>query len=59
VNSIDVPYIDATVAKIRAAGGQTGTEKSTIPGIGYRIYCKEVEGTLFGLHQNDPMAGMA
>jgi hypothetical protein len=35
VNSIAVEDIDATVAKIRASGGQTVSEKSTIPGIGY------------------------
>ena len=59
VNSIDVEDIGATVAKIRAAGGQTVTEKSTIPGYGYQIYCKDLEGTLFGLHQADTKAGMS
>jgi predicted enzyme related to lactoylglutathione lyase len=59
VNTIDVPDLDAAVEKVKAAGGQTVTPKSTIPGVGYQIYCKDVEGTLFGLHQADPQAKAA
>jgi predicted enzyme related to lactoylglutathione lyase len=56
VNTIDVEDLDAAAEKVRAAGGQTVTPRSTIPGVGYQIYCKDVEGTLFGLHQADPQA---
>ena len=58
VNTIEVDSLAAAAEKVRAADGQIVTEKSTIPGVGYQIYCKDVEGTLFGLHQNDPQAGM-
>jgi predicted enzyme related to lactoylglutathione lyase len=58
VNSISVDDIDASLVKIRAAGGQSVTEKSTVPGVGYQIYCKDNEGNLFDLHQTDPKAGM-
>jgi predicted enzyme related to lactoylglutathione lyase len=58
VNTIEVDDIDGYVAKVLAAGGTTATDKSVIPGLGYLIYCKDPEGTLFGLHQPDPGAGM-
>ena len=56
INTIDVDDLDAAAEKVKAAGGQTVTPKSTIPGVGYQIYCKDIEGTLFGLHQADPQA---
>lgn len=57
VNTIDVPNLDESVEKVKANGGQLVVEKQTIPSIGYQVYCKDVEGTLFGLHQADPKAG--
>ena len=57
VNTIDVKDIEAVVGKVEASGGEVVGEKQTIPGIGYQIYVKDVEGTLFGLHQEDPSAG--
>jgi len=56
VNTIEVDDLDTVAEKVKAAGGQTVTPKSTIPGVGYQIYCKDIEGTLFGLHQADPQA---
>jgi predicted enzyme related to lactoylglutathione lyase len=58
VNTIEVEDIDACVAKVRAAGGTLEVPKATIPGVGYLAYCKDPEGTLFGLHRADPGAGM-
>jgi len=58
VNTIQVDDLDETVEKVKAAGGQTVTSKSIVPGVGYLIYCRDVEGTLFGLHQADARAGM-
>jgi predicted enzyme related to lactoylglutathione lyase len=40
------------------SGGQVVVEKNAIPGVGYLAYCKDVEGTIFGVHQADPKAGM-
>jgi predicted enzyme related to lactoylglutathione lyase len=33
-------------------------EKHVIPGLGYLAYCKDIEGTLFGVHQEDRTVGM-
>jgi predicted enzyme related to lactoylglutathione lyase len=59
VNTIEVEDLDAAAEKVNAAGGQTVTPRTTIPGVGYQIYCKDIEGTLFGLHQPDPQAKAA
>lgn len=58
VNTIDVPDIDAYIERIVQNGGEIAVEKHVIPGVGYNAYAKDVEGTLFGVHQEDPEAGM-
>jgi predicted enzyme related to lactoylglutathione lyase len=57
VNTVEVQDIDAYIEKVKKSNGQVVTEKMVIPGVGYQVYCKDVEGTLFGLHQTDPEAG--
>ncbi len=56
INSIDVPSVDAYVAKITAHGGQLIVPKMTIPGVGYMAYCHDTEGNLFGVFQYDTSA---
>lgn len=56
VNTVEVEDIDAMIVKAIENGGQLMVEKNTIPGIGYQAYCKDIEGTIFGLHQLDPTA---
>jgi len=58
VNTIQVDNLDAYIEKVKAAGGTMALEKQPIPGVGWLAYCKDPEGTLFGLHQEDPTAGM-
>jgi predicted enzyme related to lactoylglutathione lyase len=58
VNTIEVDDLDAYAEKVKAAGGSVAVEKQVIPGVGFSAYCKDPEGTLFGLHQTDPKAGM-
>jgi uncharacterized protein len=58
VNTIAVPSVDEFMEKVKQNGGQVVVEKQTIPGVGYQAYCKDVEGALFGIHQEDPKAGM-
>jgi predicted enzyme related to lactoylglutathione lyase len=58
VNTIEVENLDDYKAKVIAAGGTVVVEKQPIPGVGWLAYCKDPEGTLFGLHQTDPKAGM-
>jgi len=57
VNTIQVEDLDAAVEKVKQNGGQVVVEKNVIPGVGYQVYCKDVEGTLFGIHQEDRSAG--
>jgi predicted enzyme related to lactoylglutathione lyase len=56
VNTIDVPDIDDHVARIINAGGESVVPKMAIHGVGWLAYCKDPDGTLFGLHQYDPSA---
>ena len=58
VNSVDVPDIDVYIEKINENGGEIVVEKHTIPGVGYNAYCQDIEGTVFGVHQEDPSASM-
>ena len=56
VNTVEVDDIDAMVEKVVENGGQLVVAKNPIPGIGHQAYCKDIEGTIFGLHQLDPTA---
>lgn len=56
MNSVDVDDIDAYIEKVKHYGGEIVVEKHAIPGVGYNAYGKDVEGTLFGMHQEDPEA---
>jgi len=57
INAIDVPNIDEYMEKVKECHGLVITEKMTIPGIGYIVYCKDTEGITFGLTQSDDNAG--
>ena len=56
VNTVEVPDVDEYVAKIVAAGGECVLPKMAIPGVGWLAYCKDTEGSVFGLHHHDPSA---
>jgi predicted enzyme related to lactoylglutathione lyase len=58
VNTIDVPDLDVYLKRIKQHGGQVVVDKHIIPGVGYLAYCKDIEGTLFGVHQEDRTAGL-
>ncbi|MCD4685836.1 MAG: VOC family protein [Anaerolineae bacterium] len=58
VNTIDVADLDASIAKLTANGGAVPMPKLEVPGIGWMAYCKDVEGTLFGLMQMDETVGL-
>lgn len=53
---VAVPSIDDAVARIEGAGGDVVQAKSPIPGIGYMAYCRDTEGNVFGVFQEDPSA---
>jgi uncharacterized protein len=56
VCTIDVPNVDEWLAKAEAAGGTRAMEKFAVAGVGWVAYCKDTEGNLFGIMQNDPNA---
>lgn len=56
VNTVEVPSVDDFAEKVTDSGGQVASDKVTIPGVGYNLYCRDTEGNLFGLHQAAPNA---
>ena len=56
VNTMDVASLDASVQTVLDNGGTLAVPKMGIPGIGWLAYCKDPEGTLFGMMQMDPNA---
>jgi uncharacterized protein len=58
INTIEVPSVDEFVAKIEAAGGTVEVPKMPIPGVGWLAYCRDTEGNVFGVMNNDPSASM-
>jgi predicted enzyme related to lactoylglutathione lyase len=57
INTVDVQDIDALLNKVKANGGQIIVQKGAVAGVGWLAYCKDVEGTVFGMMQMDPNAG--
>ena len=45
--------IDEYIKKVNDNGGTVVTEKMSIPGVGSFVYCKDVEGTMFGILQQE------
>jgi hypothetical protein len=56
VVTVDVPDVDAYVAKVLAAGGEVAWPKMAIPGVGYLAYVKDSESNVIGLMAMDPQA---
>ena len=56
VNTINVPDLDARIALAEKSGGQCVVPKMPVPGVGWLAYCKDTEGHIFGMMQNDPSA---
>lgn len=56
VNTIQVENVDEAAEKVKANGGKIVLEKTSIPTVGYLIYCTDVEGTVFGIMHEDANA---
>jgi len=56
VCTVQVDAVDAAVKKVVDAGGISVVPKMAIPGVGWLAYCKDTEGNIFGLMQEDPGA---
>jgi predicted enzyme related to lactoylglutathione lyase len=53
VNTIQVDSIDKFLKKVVRGGGHIITPKAEIPGIGFHAYCRDTEGNIFGLIEQD------
>jgi predicted enzyme related to lactoylglutathione lyase len=51
---IAVADIDASLARIRAGGGEPLTDRIPIPGMGWWAAFRDTEGNRMGLFQHDP-----
>ena len=51
VLTVQVPDVDATIEKIRAAGGTEALPKAHHPGIGHLAYWKDTESNIVGVLQ--------
>jgi len=58
VNTVDVDNLDEALAKVGQNGGKVIADKHAVPGVGWLAYCQDPEGTVFGMMQDDPKAGM-
>jgi len=55
-NTIDVKNLDASLANVKASGGEVIRPRMAVPGIGWMAYIKDTEGNVFGLMENDSEA---
>jgi len=55
-NTIDVPSVDRFIKKVVKAGGKVVQKKTTVPGVDHMAYCKDTEGNVFGIMQEDTEA---
>ena len=56
VCTIGVDSVDITSKAVTENKGEIVIPKMPIPGVGWLIYCKDTEGNIFGIHQEDPNA---
>jgi len=52
-NFIEVPSIDEYLGRVSEHGGSVFQDKQAIPGVGDIAVCRDTEGNLIGLIQND------
>jgi predicted enzyme related to lactoylglutathione lyase len=51
--------MDEALARVRQNGGKVVADKHAVPGVGWLPYCQDPEGTVFGMMEDDPKAGMS
>jgi hypothetical protein len=56
VCTVGVTSLDECVERAVAAGATVAVPKMPIKGVGWLAYCKDTEGNIFGLMQDDPNA---
>ena len=58
VNTVDVPNVDDYAARVTRAGGTIVVPKMPIPGVGWLVYFKDLDGNIVGMMQTDEKAGV-
>lgn len=53
VCTIGVESVDKSVEKALKAGGTLAVPRMPIPGVGWLAYCKDLDGNIFGMMQDD------
>jgi hypothetical protein len=56
VCTVETQSVDESVKQAKASGGSEVVPKMPIPGVGWLAYCKDTDGNIFGVMQNDPNA---
>jgi len=56
VCTMGVPNVDEYIKKVEAAGGTLALPKMAIPGMAWLAYCKDIEGNIFGIFEEDKSA---
>jgi predicted enzyme related to lactoylglutathione lyase len=56
INTINVPSLDEYLKKVLENGGHQTVATMPIPNIGWLAYCKDTEGNIFGMMQEDASA---
>jgi uncharacterized protein len=53
VCTISVDDVDSYIRKVKEAGGSIALDKMQVPGVGWLVYAKDLEGNIFGMLQPD------
>ena len=56
VCTIQVSSVDEFLKKIASTGGSVAVSKMPIPGLAWLAYCKDIEGNIFGIYEDDKNA---
>jgi predicted enzyme related to lactoylglutathione lyase len=56
VCTVDVPDLEATIARVGELGGRMVVPRMPIPTVGWLAYAKDTEGNIFGMMQMDASA---
>jgi len=51
--TIEVASVDLSLERVQQAGATIAVPKMPIPGVGWLAYCRDTEGNVFGVMQND------
>ena len=54
--TIGVDDVEAYASTAVEHGGEIVVPRMAVSGVGYTMYCKDTEGNIFGLFQDDPTA---